>query len=221
MLSELRVGPVVSVDGTINPGRAGRAGEFVVQDLHARLYEAAFRSALFCYGLSSTALVAANAVATGVTSSAQPIIGLWNPVTSPVNLVVQKVIALCTVVANTAVAPGGLVYLVSTNQSAISSGSNPFNLKTLAQSGSYAKAFAFSTALTGLSGSLVVMRAANIGAINAAGPGTAITQPVGSSEELIDGGIIIPPGGVLALMNQIATTTVSYNSGIVWEEVPI
>lgn len=221
MLSELEVGPKIKTDGTTTVGRAGKQGEIIAQDAHPRLYEATLRDMMFCFGISNTALAAANAIATGVTATAQPVIGVWNPPTSGKNLVIQKVILTNTTIANTAVSPAGFMYLVSTNQGAITTGSNPFNCRTLAQTGSVAKAFAMATALTGLSGSLVVMRPVSIGTINAAGPATAITQPIGSNEELVDGGIIVPPGGVLAVMNQVSTTTVSYNSGLVWEEVPI
>lgn len=221
MLNETRIGPVFGADGNTTTARAGRASETIVQDLHSRLFESNFRENLFCFGISTTALAAANAIATGVTATAQPVIGVWNPVTSGKNLFIQKTVLTCTAIANTAVSPAGFMYLVSTNQSSITTGSNPFSCKTLAQTGSVAKAFAMATALTGLSGSLVVMRPVAIGTINAAGPSTAITQPIGSNEELVDGGIIVPPGGVLAVMCAAATTTVSYNTGMVWEEFPI
>ncbi len=220
--SILTVGPSISADGGKPLQRADKTGATVSQDAHLRLHEANYRGTVFCFGLTSTALAAANAIATGLTSTAQPVIGLWNPLTSQVNLVVYKANIGITVLANTAVNPGGFMWLVSTGQSAISSGSTPFNCKTLAQAGSSAKAFAMSTALTGLSGSLTAMRAASIGTFNAVGPGTAAPQPIGGQlEEIVDGALIVPPGGVLAIMNQLSTTTVSCNVGITWEEVGI
>lgn len=219
-LSLQRVGPTYGGSGTAAPFRADTTGAQCVVDTHLRLLEANLRGTLFTFGATDTALAAANAVATGVTSTAQPILGLWNPLTSLVNLVVYKAHVVSSTIANTAVSPGGFVWLVSTGQSAISTGSNPFNCKTLAQSGSSAKAFALATALTGLSGSLVSMRGAAIACINAAGPATAIHQPIVPVEEIMDGCLIVPPGGVLALMNKTSTTTVSVNVGITWEEVP-
>lgn len=219
-LSLQRVGPTFGGQGTASPFRADTTGAQCVTDAHLRLLEANMRGNLYTFGLTDTALVAANAVATGVTSTAQPIVGLWNPPTSLVNLVLYKVHAFSSTIAGTAVSPAGFVWLVSTGQSAITAGSTPFNCKTLAQSGSFAKAFALSTALTGLSGSLVSMRGCPIASINAAGPATAITQPIAPIEEILDGCIIVPPGGVLALMNKTSTTTVSLNVGITWEEVP-
>ena len=221
MINELRTGPTTSSDGSILTARSDKQGAGVVTDAHLRMHEANYRGTLFQFGISSTALVAANAVATGVTATAQPIIGVWNPATSGVNLVIMKAIVSTTVVANTAVAPGGFVWLSNINQASVTTGSVPFNCKTLAQTGSNAKAFACSTALTGLSGSLSTMRACGLSSINAAGPATAIHQPCPSIEELVDGSLIVPPGGVLAIMNQVSTTTISVNSGIVWEEVAI
>jgi hypothetical protein len=37
----------------------------------------------------------------------------------------------------------------------------------------------------------------------------------------IDGSIIVPPGGVLALLNTTSTTTCSAVSRMLWEEVPL
>lgn len=222
MLAEVRTGLVVSSDAAVNPARADKTGALIAQDAHARFHEACYRGGIFTFGISNTALAAANAVATGVTSSAQPVVGLWNPATSLVNLVILKAIVVTTSIANSAVAPGGFMWMASTGQSAISTGSNPFNCKTLAQSGSSAKAFALATALTGLSGSLSAIRPSSIGTVNAAGQATAIPDGIsGLCEEILDGMFIVPPGGVLALMNQLSTTTVSVNAGIVWEEVPV
>lgn len=221
MLSEIRTGPVVTVPGSVNPARGDRTNAGIVQDAHARMHEANYLGTLFTYGVTATALAAGNATVTAVTSAALPIIGLWNPATSLVNLVVWKITAAVTVIGGTAVAPGGYVYLVSTGQSAISTGSTPFSCKTLAQAGSSAKAFAMSTALTGLSGSLVVMRGSAISTLNAAGPATAIHQPIAPTEELFDGSIIVPPGGVFVMMNTLSSITVSLTPSITWEEVAI
>jgi hypothetical protein len=78
-----------------------------------------------------------------------------------------------------------------------------------------------STALTGLVGSLAILRPSPITILNAAGPGTAITQPQGVSVDEVDGDIIVPPGGVLALLGMLSTTTVKLSVSITWAEVNI
>lgn len=220
MESELRVGEQRLGAGQRTTQRAGNQGDTIGSNLHGFWYEQNLQGRLFSFGISSTALVAANAIATGLTASAQPIIGLYNPLGSDVNLEVAYALLHETVIANTAVATGGYMWLSSTGNNAISTGSSPINCKTLAAAGSSAKAFACATPLTGMTTSLAVIRPAAFWGINAAGPATAITQPQGPGVEFVDGGFVVPPGGVLAIMNQVSTTTVSVNSGIVWAEVP-
>jgi hypothetical protein len=43
----------------------------------------------------------------------------------------------------------------------------------------------------------------------------------GDAVEEFDGSMIIPPGGVLALLNTVSTTTISVASMLLWEEVPL
>lgn len=221
MLIQTLVGPQISADGTTPSLRAGRSSEAIVQELHGRFYEQTFRGNVYSFGISNTALVAANAIATGVTSSAQPVVGLYNPSTSPVNLVILQASVVTTTVANTAVAPGGFMWVGSAGNTGVSTGSTPVNMKTLVASGSSGKAFAVSTALTGLTNSLATLRASGIASINAAGPATAISQSISNTVENVDGSIIVPPGGVVALMNQLSTSTISVSVSIVWEEVVI
>lgn len=221
MLLQTQVGPQVTQDGTTPTIRSGKAGEIIVQELHGRFYEQNYRGNMYSFGLSNTALVAANAIATGLTSSAQPVIGLYNPSTSLVNLVVLQTSVVSTTIANSAVAPGGFMWVYSAGNPGVSTGSTPINAKTLVAAGSSAKAFAVSTALTGLTNNVAVFRGSGIATINAAGPATAITQPQSQTVENVDGSIIVPPGGVIALMNQVSTTTMSVSVSITWEEVPL
>lgn len=191
----------------------------LVNQLQGKYYESNILGDMYTFGLSNTALVAENAIATGLTETAKPVIGIWNDTGTGVNLVVTKAYLIQTTVANTAVSPGGFMWMYSRANADITTGSTPLNLSTYAASGSNAKAFAVSTALTGLTNNVAVLRAAPFTPINAAGPSTAIHQPQGVSVDFIDGGIIVPEGGVLALMNQLSTTTVSVSVGIDWIEV--
>lgn len=59
------------------------------------------------------------------------------------------------------------------------------------------------------------------GTLIAAQGATASPIISGDGTEEFDGAIIIPPGGVLALLNTVSTTTVSVASMLLWEEVPI
>ena len=110
------------------------------------------------------------------------------------------------------------MWLGAVGQSAISTGSAPINCRTLVATGSQAKAFAVSTALTGMVGSLTTIRAALPNSTNAIGPATAIHQPTTGSE-LVEGKLFCPPGGVLVVMNQVSTITINVSVGLTWEEV--
>jgi len=141
----------------------------------APYYDANVNGNVYTFGISNTALVAANAVATGLTATSKPVVGLWNDVGTGKNLVVLNATVVATTLADSAVAPGGFVWYKGLTETSISTGSTP-------------------------------------------GASTAITQPQGMSEDRVDGSIIVPPGGVLSLMNQVATTTVSLGVSITWAE---
>lgn len=208
--------------GQVPVASAGEFGEILVSELQPRFYEWTYRKNLYhLVGSSNAALVAANAIATGVTATAQPVVGLWNPPLSGVNLVPIKLKLSLTTVANTAVSPGGFMWLVSSGQQNITTGALGVNGLTFAQAGGQGKGFSISTALTGLVGSLITVQASTVQTINAAGPATSIHQSVSPSEEYLEGAFIVPPGGVLALMNQVSTTTVSYSTGLTWIELPV
>ncbi len=225
MITQGQVGPQSSTtslsSGTQPASRFGNMGDQIVSELHGRFYEQNYRGGLYSFGLSNTVLAAANAIVTAVDATAKPVVGVWNPLTSGMNLVLLQAIVALTTVAGTAVSPGGFMWLGSANNGAVTTGSTPLNNKTLTASGSVAKAFAISTALTGMTNSLTVLRASSLTSINAAGPATAISQMQGVSVENIDGSLIVPPGGVVALMNQVSTTTVNLSVGLFWEEVPV
>ena len=216
-----RVGPTFGGSGTAAPLRGTITGAQVVSDAHGRFQEAALQGNLYTFGLSNTALVAANAIATGLTATAQPVIGVWNPLTSGKNLVILQANVIVTTVANSAVAPGGFMWVSSVTNGAITTGSTPINCKTLVASGSVAKSYAVSTALTGLTVNLAVLRAAAIAPFNAAGAATAVSLLQGNAVDNVDGSIVVPPGGVVGIMNQVSTTTCSVSVSLLWEEIPV
>jgi hypothetical protein len=198
--------------------RIGQLNDLIVSELHGKWYETAYRGNLYSVGMTSTAL-SANTIT--LTATTTPIIGVWNPLTSTVNIVLSKAKCVITVAGNSAVAPGAFMWATSINNGAISTGLTPLNRKTLAQAGSQAKGFNISTALTGLTNNLVIQHAAAFGTLVAAQGASASPIISGDALEEFDGGLIVPPGGVLALLNTTSTTTVSVSSMLMWEEVPI
>lgn len=217
------VGPGTYSDGAVQTFRQGKSGEIVAQELHGRFYEQCYRANMYSIGCSPTALSAATLL---LTASAQPIVGVCNPSSSTVNLVILQA-ALVDFINNvTSVALGGFVWASSLGNSALTAGLNPFNRKTLASTGSQAKAFSLSTAslLTGLTNNLVVFEAAEFNTASGLLTTTvsaATPTPSVSGVQNFDGSIIVPPGGVLALLNTISVTTHTVSGRLLWEEVPV
>ena len=83
----VKTGPQVAQDGTYPELRGSRKGGLVSQDVGSRFEEACYRGTLFSTGTSVAALSAATIL---LTASAQPILGVWNPLNSPVNLVILQ-----------------------------------------------------------------------------------------------------------------------------------
>ena len=221
MLSEGKVAiglGLSSAPNTQAPLRQGQLLDLIVSELHGKYYEATYRGNVYSVGMSQTAL-SANTIT--LTATTTPIIGIWNPSTSPVNLVPLKAKCVITVAGNSAVAPGGFVWATSIGNGAISTGLTPLSRRTLATAGSYAKGFNISTALTGITNNLVIQHAAAFGTLVMAQGATGTPMISGDGIEEFDGSIIVPPGGVLALLNVTSTTTVSVTSMLMWEEVPV
>jgi len=218
-LNQLQVGPQEVGNGSTPTASGGKQAETLVSQYHGRYYTQTYQGNVYSAGSKTTAL-SATTIALDATST--PIVAVWNPANSLVNLSILYAECLITVVANSAVNGGGFVWATSTNNAAISTGAAPLNRKSLLNAGSQAKAFNGGTALTGLTNNLVVQFAANFPGIYAAGAATALGVPSpGAPPEFIDGSIIVPPGGVLALLNTVSTTTISVQSTLVWEEVSL
>lgn len=220
MLMQGQVGaPQGSYGSASTPSmRLGQLGDLIVSELHGKFYESTYRGNLYSVGMTSSALTA-NTI--GLTAASTPIIGVWNPSSSNVNLVMNKAKCLITAAGANAVAPGAFVWATSVGNGAISTGLNPLNRKTLVQAGSAAKGFNISTALTGLTNPLVIQHAAGFGTLIAAQGATASPIISGDGIEEFDGSLIVPPGGVLALLNTVSTTTINVASMLMWEEVPV
>lgn len=222
------VGPVFAQDGALPPTgvRQGKLGDVMVSELHGRFYEQVYRGNVYSTGMALTALAATTI---GLTATSTPILGVWNPPASTVNLVIlQAALGFVINTLTTPVAPGPMVWASSVGNTAITTGNTPLNRKTLASSGSQAKAFPLSPALTGLTNNLVVFEGADFpqasgqtaGTIAASTANTAFAAGFNGVQNF-DGGLIVPPGGVLALLNTTSTTTYSATGRLMWEEVPL
>jgi hypothetical protein len=220
-LFQLQTGPILTSDGTYPNARGGKLGDVIVSELHGRFYEQNYRGNLFSNGVTLTALTANTITLTATTT---PILGLYNPSSSTVNAVIlQAALEVAPNNLTSGAGPGAFVWAVSTGNSAVSTGSAPFNRKTLLQVGSQCKGMAF-VALTGLTNNLVIQEGADIqspsGLTYTTLASTQILTPI-SGVQNFDGNLMVPPGGVLALLNTTSSTTFSAAGRLLWEEVPV
>jgi hypothetical protein len=221
----MKVGSDWGGAGTFKPLTSAVSGAQRVADAHGRFFDACAAGRLYRGGMTLTSISNATFTTATTGATATPIIGLWNPSTSTVNLVVLQAGLNVAVTAATNTGCGAFMWMVSLANSAISTGSNPFNQKTLVATGSQAKFYA-GTALTGMTGTLAVMSGSTLtgGSLaNFSFVGTAAGQvtPAFGTVENFDGSVIVPPGAVLSL--QCGTTPVAHSASsfIVWEEVPV
>jgi hypothetical protein len=221
MLLQGQVGPQLQSDGTYPNIRQGKLGDAIVSELHGRFYEQVYRSSVYSIGSSTTAL-SANTIT--LTATTTPIVGVWNPGTSTVNLVILQAALQIVVQAASSTAQGAFVWATSTGNNAISTGSAPVNRKTLTAAGSQAKGFPGGVALTGLTNNLVILEGADLAgglAITTASVPATAAVPTYSYTQNFDGGLIVPPGGVLALLNTVSTANLSVTTRLMWEEVTL
>src|SRR5437773_12459236 len=96
----LTVGPQVLADGAVVAQRGGKSGEGITQSLHGRYYEQLYRGNLFSIGMTITPLTANPVTFAAATT---PILGEYNPATSPDNLIMLQ--AALSIAANTLTSP--------------------------------------------------------------------------------------------------------------------
>jgi hypothetical protein len=215
--------------------RAGRQQDLIVSELHGRFYEQTFRGNVYSIGMQLTSISNATfTTATGLSgtlgtaATATPIVGMWNPTTAT-NAVILQATLSTVITALQSTGTGGYAWCVFTGNTAggitVGSQATPVNRKTLLASGSSMKGLS-GLALTGLASVGTFLAASSLdggSTYNTALLGTAVgfaTTLVAATEN-IDGSIIVPPGGVLALF--CATTPVAHSvvSSLLWEEVPV
>lgn len=221
-----QVGPQILQDGVgTQPFRQGRGGEIIAQELHGRFYEQAYRGKMFSNGMSVTAINNATFTSGTPGATCTPIAGIWNPSNSTVNAVIAQAILSLVITALQNTGGGPYVWAGSIGNGGLTLGTAPFNRKTMGSLGSQCKGLA-GIALTGLTTNLAVFAAAALGGGNAFSIATldtaagfsTIQQPF---VENFDGSLIVPPGGVLALLATTTPVAQSAASNLIWEEVDL
>jgi hypothetical protein len=203
---ESQVGPQILADGAHGAIRLGKTGESVVQQLHGRYYEAAYRGRIFVAHAAAQAMTIAQASMVGLQ--------LWNgsPISAGVNLVLMKcagnIVATSATVTSIVLASGTGQASPPTGQTAATRVANAF-LGQAAPNATATSAAVFTNAPTALWSLLH-----NTAAINTVGVD-------GGWQMDFDGAIIVPPQSWVCLATVGATAAAgAVNASIMWEEVP-
>jgi hypothetical protein len=220
----MKVGADWGDAGSFKPRTAGISGGLRIIDAHARFFDSTIAGRRYMTGASITSINAVTFTSATTGATATPIIGIWNPLNSQKYCIIEQAQLAVVMTALAATGPGGFVWMTSVGNAGITTGLVPTNAGTFLAGGSVAKGFA-GAALTGMTGTLVVLRGSGFGggsAENVAFTATAAgmqTQQV-TQVENIDGSIVVFPGGVLALMATTTPVAHSVVAGLTWEEVP-
>jgi len=224
-MSELmKVGADWGDAGSFKPRTSGISGGLRILDAHARFFDSTIAGRRFMTGATITAINNATFTTATTGATATPVVGLWNPLNSQKYCIIEQAQLAVIMTALAATGPGGFAWMVSAGNAGITTGLTPINAGTFLAGGSVAKGFA-GQALTGMTGTLVVLRGSGLGggsAENVSFTATAVgmqTQAI-TQVENIDGSIVVFPGGVLALMATTTPVAHSVVPGLSWEEVP-
>ncbi len=220
-------------NGVSAPEALDNFGGVYVSEAMPRFWGLANLGLVYSAGLSALTSIASATFSTadllsgtlGTAATGTPIIGLWNPLANNVNAIVIQANLQLINTALQETGPGAFMWCVFTGQQAITVANqqSPVNHKTFLQSGSNMKGLC-TIALTGLTTTGVFLRAANfstpISNVSTLQTAAGLIPTFGQQVDQIDGQIIVPPGGILALA--CTSTPVAYSAvpSITWAEVP-
>lgn len=198
-------------------------------------YPYAYAGRTFMFGAAGVAIASTCATASGLTATATPIIGVWN-ISKNMNLIIIRTVIQVTSVPASTTVPGSFVWVAaSPSQMAPAStsiGSTPISTILPVSGQAYddgspapvsaARAFAMSSALTGMTGSLTNLALPfNLTNISTAQPATATALISGPSQEDNQGEWIVQPGAFLGVMcTSTGAANVSVSPKIAWVEMP-
>lgn len=202
-----QIGPQVSGDGVgAQPLRQGKSAELIVQELHGRYYESAYRRAMFSGSI--TGQVTSVGVTTIYTGLA-----LSNPIGSAVNLVLNK----CGYAFTVAFAAGATIGLMTGFNSGINvTHSTPVTPRSQFFTGAGA-------GVGLLDSSATLPTAPTLNTVLGAGLTGAITTTPFGCAGLVDleGSIILPPGAYCAFYTSTASGAAGGAFSFQWEETPV
>jgi hypothetical protein len=203
----------------------GEYSEILVSPLMGKYYEQNYRGNKYvCSAAGGGVQLAATHLFSTAIASFTPVLAIYNPLTSTVNLVLQKVwCGLTAAPLATATQTGGFFLVGNAGQSITNAQSaTPVNAKTLRASGSQAIGVT-NVALAGAVGNATLLRpiTGDIEVVTATANATAINALLVMEE--VAGSIIVPPGGYVGIANGISNAVAGHlvSAGFEWDEVSL
>lgn len=211
MQIEGRVGPQALSVGAQQPPRLGNSAEICTQDANGRYYEPNYRGYVYTATTSAAGytIVATTDISPLPANTGVPIIGIYNPVASLVNLVILR----CNLSTVSGTPGGPFAWNVIPNPAGITAASTQGrNNKTFALGGT-AQVYV-SVAITG-SAAATMFRTIGGPAAIASGAG------IDSISEETAGDIIVSPGGFIGVAATAVGTSHVVSASITWAEIAI
>jgi hypothetical protein len=206
MIAELKVGVQTNADGAQITARAGKDGEVIAQDGHARYQEAVYRGNVFST-MNTVGQAVSVALATAYTGLA-----LYNPINSGKNLVLFSVGVTPTVAIGSAIVGNvGLMVGVGPNFAAPTTVTTANIYNNLLNGAAASVAKAYTTATLTPAPTLFKNLVSYLGA-------AVDAQVFAASTFELAGQIILPPGSLIAVYSLTALTIAA---DFTWEEINI
>ncbi len=210
MLSDIRVGPIVSADGTVNPLRASRDGAAVTTDAHGRYTEAVLRGNVYYLSYPATAGPTAYVGAAGGT----PLLAVHNPTGSNKALALIYASGLVAVTGSGGTATTNLALWAGASVTPTGTQTSPKSVLTYA-SGGVGLGF-INTALTSSTALNLVLALNYYHWVT-----TAATEDLGQGMIDLGGLIVLMPGMQAAMGATVVPTSTTWNVSLFWEEIAI
>lgn len=210
MLTELRTGPVVAQEGTVNPARSGRFGDLLLNSGVGKYYEGCKQGAIFTASMQTGA-----ALGTAFTLTVASI-WIYNPSGSGINVaILQGVIAHSTNPAGATVR--GYFWVVNPDPAAVIPVTNTTLTAQPALLGSGYAARARAFTVSTLPSTPVAVRVFPLAYRNVVTTASSI-GPI-AAIDYVDGAICLAPNTGVGLQGIVGTATSGFES-ITWAEIP-
>lgn len=205
MFAELLSGATQVSDTTKIPARAGRQGDLIVSELQGRYYEQTFRNNRFYAATTAlvTTTVGLNTTYTGLVLS--------NPITSVVNLALDKASMMQSVLQSTQVE----AYAIATG---FNSATNVTHTTPVAPKSCLIGSGKTPVALADVSATLPTAPLYTMFVTNT---GTATADSTGIQVVDFEGSIILPPGGYALWVTPAQASVAGMWFSFQWTEIPV